>query len=232
MYTVDFGKVTGVDGKQARGATPTTETWGFRSVCRPEGCVANASRLSGDTMQIPTMVFDQVGDSWVAVGVGSTNCGKAVGEVWEVFTLQPRPDGTLAGESNQLMAVGCANKRPVTFTRTGDVDVNTVPDPATLPPRVISPAEALRGHYRETDVTPNGYRDQADYVVSTDCLRTGDRCMSFSIDHRLLPWRWYSAMASRSLTASPTTGVQKAARRTWKSMRSFPCPSRLRIRSR
>ncbi|MGA9362125.1 MAG: hypothetical protein WBW75_30265 [Mycobacterium sp.] len=145
MYTVDFGKVTGVDGKQAPGATPTTETWGFRSVCRPEGCVANASRLSGDTMQIPTMVFDQVGDSWVAVGVGSTNCGKAVGEVWEVFTLQPRPDGTLAGESNQLMAVGCANKRPVTFTRTGDVDVNTVPDPATLPPRVISPAEALRG---------------------------------------------------------------------------------------
>lgn len=179
VYTVDFGKVTGVDGKQAPGATPTTETWGFRSVCRPEGCVANASRLSGDTMQIPTMVFDQVGDSWVAVGVGSTNCGKAVGEVWEVFTLQPRPDGTLAGESNQLMAVGCANKRPVTFTRTGDVDVNTVPDPATLPPRVISPAEALRGHYRETDVTPNGYRDQADYLVSTDCLRTGDRCMSF-----------------------------------------------------
>ena len=74
--TVDFGKVTGVDGKQARGATPTTETWGFRSVCRPEGCVANASRLSWDRMQIPTMVFDQVGDSWVAVGVGSTNCGE------------------------------------------------------------------------------------------------------------------------------------------------------------
>ena len=93
--------------------------------------------------------------------------------------VQPHPDGTLAGESNQLIAVGCANKRPVTFTGSGDVDVNTLPDPATLPPRVVSPAEALRGHYRETDVTPNGYRDQADYVVSTDCLRTGDRCMSF-----------------------------------------------------
>jgi hypothetical protein len=104
----------------------------------------------------------------------------------------------------------------MTFTRTRDVDVNTVPDPATLPPRVISLAEALRGHYRETDVTPNGYRDQADYVVSTDCLRTGDRCMS------LFP----------STTGCPTTGVQKAARRTWKSMRIFRCPSRLRIRSR
>ena len=75
-------------------------------------------------MQVTTMVFDQVGGNWVAVGVGSTNCGKADGEVWEVFRLQPRPDGTLAGESNQTMAVGCANKRPVTFTRTGDVDVD------------------------------------------------------------------------------------------------------------
>ena len=160
VYTVDFGKPTGVDGKQAPGATPTTETWSVRSVCRPEGCVANASRLSGDTMQITTMVFDQVGDNWLAVGVGSTNCGKAVGEVWEVYTLQPRSDGTLAGESNQLMGVGCANKRPVTFNRTGDVDLNTLPDPASLPPRVVSPAEAVRGHYQETDVTPNGYRDQ------------------------------------------------------------------------
>ena len=59
------------------------------------------------------------------------------------------------------MVVGCANKRPVTFARTGDVDVNTLPDPATLPPPVVSLAEALRGHCRETDVTPNAYRDQA-----------------------------------------------------------------------
>ena len=178
VYTVDFGKVTGVDGKQAPGATPTTETWGVRSVCRPEGCVANASRLSGDTMRVTKMVFDRVGENWLAVGVGSTNCGKAEGEVWEVFRLQPRPDGTLGGESNQTMAVGCANKRPVTFTRTADVDVDSLPDPASLPPRVLSPAEAVRGRYHETDTTPNGFKGEADYVVRTDCLRTGDRCMS------------------------------------------------------
>ncbi|MGA9675349.1 MAG: hypothetical protein WBR28_08890 [Mycobacterium sp.] len=96
VYTVDFGKVTGVDGKQAPGATPTTETCGFRSVCRPEGCVANASRLSGDTMQIPTMVFDQVGDSWVPWASAQRTAGsrrRGVGGI----QLQPRPDGTLPG---------------------------------------------------------------------------------------------------------------------------------------
>lgn len=39
----------------------------------------------------------------------------------------------------------------MTFTRTGNVDVNAdfkgVVDPAGLPPRVVSPAEALRGRY-------------------------------------------------------------------------------------
>jgi serine/threonine-protein kinase len=44
---------------------------------------------------------------------------------------------------------------------------------------VVSPAEALRGHYHESDVTPTGFKGQQDYVVRTDCLRTGDRCMSF-----------------------------------------------------
>jgi serine/threonine protein kinase len=39
-------------------------------------------------------------------------------------------------------------------------------------------AEALHGHYRETGSQPNGYHEQNDFVVHTDCLRTGDRCMS------------------------------------------------------
>jgi len=176
--TVAFGRVTGVDGKEAPGATPTTETWGVRSVCRPDGCLATASRLTGETMQIATMVFDQVGGSWLAVSVGSTTCGKAEGEVWETYSLQTRSDGTLSGESTQTMVAGCANRRTVTFARTGDVDVNSLPDPATLPPRVVSPAEALRGRYHQTDVTPNGYNEGNDYVVRTDCVRTGDRCMT------------------------------------------------------
>lgn len=76
------------------------------------------------------------------------------------------------------MTKGCANTRTVTFTRTGDVDVASLPNPGTLPARVVSPAEALHGRYHQSSVQPNGFREQNDYVVRTDCLRAGDRCMS------------------------------------------------------
>jgi hypothetical protein len=69
----------------------------------------------------------------------------------------------------------------VTFTRTGDVDVNRIPDPSGQPPRVISPAEALRGRYSVTQTfAANGNAPvQFNTVVATECLRTGDRCMSY-----------------------------------------------------
>ncbi len=178
VYRADFARIASMEGESPPGAAPTTETWGISSVCRPGGCVATATRLTGETMQVPTIVFDQVGGSWLAVSAGSSTCNDVEGEIWETFTLQPRPDGTLAGEVTEMMDKGCANKRGVTFTRTGDVDVSTLADPNTLPPRVVSPAEALHGRYRETNIQPNGYKEQADFVVGTECLRTGDRCMS------------------------------------------------------
>ena len=179
VYRADFARITSIEGQPPPGATPTTETWGVSSVCRNTGCVATATRLTGETMQVPTMVLDQISGSWVAVSVGSSTCNNADGEIWESFTLEPHPDGTLAGEATEIMAKGCANKRNVTFTRTGDVDVNSVADPNALPPRVASPVEALRGHYQETGSQPNGYREKNDFVVRTECLRAGDRCMSF-----------------------------------------------------
>lgn len=156
---------------------PTSELWEVRSVCRPAGCVATASRLDGDTMQVPTMVLDEVGGSWVAVSVGSSTCGNVEGEVWEVFTLQPLPDGTLTGgDRNHEQGLCQQTQRP--HSPTGDVDVNTLPDPAALPARVESPAAALHGRYHQTSTQPNGFTDQRDYVAHTDCLRNGDRCVS------------------------------------------------------
>jgi serine/threonine-protein kinase len=180
VYRADFARITSIEGMPPPGAAPATETWGVSSACRPTGCVATATRLTGETMQAPTIALDQVGGSWLAVSAGSSTCNNVDGEVWETFTLQPRPDGTLAGEATEIMGKGCANKRNVTFTRTGDVDVNSIADPKALPPRVVSPAEALHGRYQETGSQPNGYRERNDdFVVRTDCLRAGDRCMSF-----------------------------------------------------
>jgi serine/threonine-protein kinase len=139
-----------------------------------------ASRLGGASVAQPTMVFDQIGDRWVAVALGSDSCRNADAQFWEVFTLQPRPDGTLAGDYTATAANACADRRTVTFTRTGDVDVNRLPDPSGQPPRLISPAQALRGRYSITQTFPHGIQTaNLNTVVTTECLRTGDRCMSY-----------------------------------------------------
>jgi serine/threonine protein kinase len=178
VFRVNYDKVSSPDGLVPGGAAPTVETWAVRSACAANGCVATAQRLDGDTMHLTTIVLDQVGDQWVGVTAGTGTCGNVEAELWETFTLHANPDGTFAGESTQTIAAGCANKRPLTFTRTGDVDLNTLPDPSTLPKRVVSPAEALRGSYHETIVQSSGFKEAHDYMVHTDCLRTGDRCLS------------------------------------------------------
>jgi serine/threonine protein kinase len=174
-YRVDYGPLTGFEGEPVEGATPSTETWGVRSVCLSSGCVATASRRSGQTTLVSTLVFDEADGRWLAVGIGPAQCENAPAELWDVFTLQPRPDGTLSGEYSRTTSNACGSKRTVTFTRTADVDVTSLPDPATQTAHVVSPAEALHGRYHYTQP----FEIERDYAVRTDCLRTGDRCMSF-----------------------------------------------------
>jgi serine/threonine-protein kinase len=117
----------------------------------------------------------------VAVGLVSAQCGgDKPDEIWVVYTLQPHPDGTLTGDSVRASTnSACAAKRTVKFTRTGDADPNKVADPAVLPTRLTTPADALRGRYRETSTFPNGTIVPARLLTAnTYCLRTGDRCMS------------------------------------------------------
>ncbi len=181
-YRANYGPGTDLDGKAVAGAPPMAAAWGVRSVCRAGGCVATASYLGGSgIVLVSDLVFDQVGGSWIAVGLGSTQCNDAPVEVWVVFTLHPQPDGTLSGETTRGTTNSCsASKRTVTFTRTGDADTTKVPDPAGLPPRAVSPASALHGRYHEaiTYASGNSSPGQDDVQVHTECLRTGDRCMS------------------------------------------------------
>jgi serine/threonine protein kinase, bacterial len=181
-YRADYGPGTDLEGKPVAGATAMTASWAVRSACGAGGCVAAASYVGGSgIVLISNLVFDEVGGSWVAVGLGSTQCNDAPVEVWVVFTLQPQPDGTLSGETTRSTTNSCsASKRIVTFTRTGDPDITKVPDPAALSPRAVSPASALHGRYHEAINYSNGNSapGQDDVVVRTECLRSGDRCMS------------------------------------------------------
>ncbi len=181
-YRADYGPGTDLEGKPVAGAPAMTGTWDVRSTCGSAGCVATASYIGGSgIVLVSNLVFDEVGGSWIAVGLGSTPCNNAPAEVWVVFTLHPQPDGTLSGETTRSTTNSCsAGKRSVTFTRTGDPDVAKVPDPATLPPRAASPSTALHGRYHETITYANGNSapGQDDLTVRTECLRTGERCMS------------------------------------------------------
>jgi serine/threonine protein kinase, bacterial len=179
-YRANFGPVTDPEGNPVAGAAPSTGTYGLRSACGGAGCVATALRLSGETDFASRMVFDGIGGRWVAVALSASPCRGAVGEIWEVFTLQPNPDGTLTGQHTRSARNNCQETRTVTFTHTGDVDLNSLPDPAILPPRVVSPAEAFHGHYQLTRTFTNGEPQLlGDNTIVTECLRSGYRCMSY-----------------------------------------------------
>jgi serine/threonine-protein kinase len=55
-----------------------------------------------------------------------------------------------------------------------------VADPAAMPARVASPAQALYGRYQEVDTYKDGNRSaDVSFDIQTYCLRTGDRCLSY-----------------------------------------------------
>jgi serine/threonine protein kinase len=182
-FTADLGPKTLASGNPATGdgAAAFSETWRLRSACTGAGCAATAS--TGGRYPAKDLVFDNVGGRWLAVANSRTKCGnRDDDEAWNVISLQPQPDGSMSGESTQAATNGCFNKRTVIFTRTADTDIALLTDPATLAPRVVSPAEALHGSYDGQVTFANGHKNGVDhYGVRTDCLRTGDRCMTFFI---------------------------------------------------
>jgi hypothetical protein len=180
-FSARFGPATKLDGTGAPGSASLTNEYAVRSVCGPNGCVATSAMLSGGMKLASNVEFDQVGDRWIAVTIDNQPCHDNASEVWQVLTLTPAPDGTFAGEYRAASANGCAEKRTVTFTRTGDVDVNSLPDPTKLARRVVSPGEALHGVYHISRVFTGGAMppQNADETVRTDCLRTGERCVSY-----------------------------------------------------
>jgi len=210
IYNVDFGPATGLDGTPNPGATSSTGRYAVRSVCDSSGCAATASLLKGGMSSASDLDFDEVGDQWLAVSTVQGQCNNAPAETWEVFRLQPRPDGTLTGEHTRTTGGQCAEKRRVTFNRIGDVDLETLPDPADLPPRVVSPAESLRGRYHvtRTFTTPGLPVLEADTAVTTDCLRTGERCMSYFV-----------------VAAGDIPLVFDGRQWVWADRTSGPCPS-------
>jgi serine/threonine-protein kinase len=180
-YRADYGPGSDLEDKPVANAPATTSSWAVRSECGAGGCAATAANISGSGLAlVSNLTFDRMGGTWVAVGLASAQCGDTPAELWVVYTLQPQPDGTFFGETIRASTNGaCAARRTVKFTRTGDPDLNKVADPAVVPPRTVTLADALHGSYQQTTTFTNGNVVSGKVLAAnTYCLRTGDRCMS------------------------------------------------------
>jgi serine/threonine-protein kinase len=184
-FSAQFGAPTQPNGQPFQNSSGGSETWVITSACEDGNgkCVASATKVDGSLTTTTALVLDEVDGRWEAVNAKEGKCGDGAStEIWESMSLQSQPDGSLEGEFIvRSTDPGCASNRPVTFTRTGDPqDGVSVIDPATLPARVASPAQALRGRYQEVDTYKDGNRSaDVSFDISTYCLRTGDRCLSY-----------------------------------------------------
>lgn len=230
IYSADFGPELQLSDRKVLNSAGATTTFEIRSACSPTGCVAVARPADSTTLQ-RQLIFDDVGGEWIAVGTASSSstaisagliagCEQGLSpESWETLLLQPQPDGGLTGQYEVTNSNNCNTSRTVTMKRTGDVDITKLDDPAGLPTRIHSPAQGFRGHYRYTYSSAGASYDTDGYV-RTDCLRTGERCMSyFSSPRSAEPFvfadgRWtlhYSGPVSCGSLSGPRTQVDRTA---------------------
>ena len=193
VYKAEFGPEVELGtgkGLNPDGAQGVLE---IRSACMPSGCMAIAKATSGPTIN-RTLIFDDLGGQWVSVATAlSTSPAISTGmkagceqglspEVWETVSLQPGENGTATGQYEVTDANNCNTSRAINLTRTGDLDIAGIADPAALPPRKPSLAAGFRGRYRYTYgelVHGQNASHDVEGAVQSHCLRTGERCMSY-----------------------------------------------------
>jgi serine/threonine protein kinase len=191
VYRADFGPATSHDGTPIAGSAASTGQWSVRSSCRGSTCAATATATGGPIL-LKEFKFDKIGGLWQAVSAnvltapppgepGFGSC-KFPSEYWTVITLQGRSEGTLSGTYRADSNVSdCGNERTVTFTRTGDVDLTSLPDPDAQTPPAASPASAFHGRYNGTQTPADTHRPTSWHTTfTTYCLRTGERCASIA----------------------------------------------------
>ncbi len=165
-----------------------------RSACAADNvCTATALTLGDDMKEVPDtglLVFDLIDGRWVSVKEvtdGSCQLNPDLRTVqapyFSIWNVEANDDGPMTGNGLYVGANECMNISdiPATFTRTGDVPADVaVPDPATQPKRVASPAAGLHGKYSGAIVTADhpDWKFTQVWDADTHCVRTGEKCLT------------------------------------------------------
>lgn len=167
------------------------ERWVFRSGCT-DICTATAKKVADDAQ---LRVFDYINGSWTTTadvpdGADCTpNKQQFLSVLWTIWSLQPRPDGSLTGTLTNVGTDACQwiKKYSVTLTRIGDAPPNAnLPDPAAQPKRGSSVAQQLWGKYTKTATVRDAQTPPliTNFQVTTDCLRNGELCVTYMVGGR------------------------------------------------
>jgi hypothetical protein len=183
-YRVDYdAQAQSKNGKPVPAEPIPALAWSFQSACPDAGCVATAARLRGGGSDL-RVVLDLIDGRWVEAHMAEAgSCpGGATAPHLAAWSLQAKPDGTFTGtQTDMFMGNTCTTvlQTPITLTRIGDAAPTAV-DPATLPPRVPSIPERLRGQYTYTVTKrPRGEQvEQYPVAVRTICARNSVNCAS------------------------------------------------------
>ena len=89
-YTADYGPGYRPRRQAGPDAPATTSNWAVRSECGASGCVATAANVSSTGMALlSNLTFDQLGGTWVAVGLASAQCSGDQPEECRLSHLEP-----------------------------------------------------------------------------------------------------------------------------------------------
>ncbi len=182
----DYGAKT-VNGKPTPTPRQQPDAWAVRSTCTDHGCVATRSVIKDGKPDWP-MVFDFVDGRWVGMYRSPDHKCKTGGTApyYRWFSLQPKPDGTFAGETYWMyFGTSCPQVTwlPFTLTRTGDAPPG-LNDPAAIPPRTFSAPEGFHGRYSSKMDPVPGHDKQTPRItdLETMCVRDTDECATAETD--------------------------------------------------
>lgn len=194
-YTLKLGALSSPGtGTDEWGPDPIEVTMSIRSTCLGE-CVASALMMDPPPeLSTSSFELDFIDGRWVSVGKHLATCGDQETVEFKTLSLEPRDNDELAGIYRSLTASnnGCNADRPATLTRIGDLDpAVTIPDPATMPARVVNRASGLNGEYR-MQFTDNATGEQHPEItrrVHTYCMRSGIDCVTLmTSENHVLTW--------------------------------------------